>query len=298
MTKNIEITPEAYLKLKYYVLNADDEISGLGISKIIDEQILVTDIFLLEQESAGASTELDEKAISKLIAYLHKTKKIDVATLNVWWHSHADMSVHWSPTDDANIEQFVNSKYLISLVYNKELEYKARLDLYKPFRITIDIDSVTLAIENAELQKKIVKEIAKKVKKPTGVKYGGYRVADEKPWWKEEEEREKKEMKRQIKRIKGIQGNPNITAEKKKKAIDKILESKAFTKPANYFQPAPYGYKYKKVSGEWLLVPTTEEEEKELGKRTLSMFEESALVEEALEEEALKDYRKDSKYDH
>jgi len=125
------ITKEAYLKLKYYIGLVDTEISGMGKSHIDkDGDIILSDVIIFHQEVSGSSTDLDEASMAKFLSELMK-KGEKTEEWNVWWHSHADMDVFWSSTDDDTIAEHCNHQsHLISLVGNRKGKFKARLDLF------------------------------------------------------------------------------------------------------------------------------------------------------------------------
>lgn len=166
------IDPIVMRRIMYYTEAADGEVSGLGVVKIDDKgRHIVSKVHLLEQESSGADTELKPEAISELMVDMMK-KDEDPGLLKFWWHSHANMSVFWSGTDDTCAET-LSHEYAFSLVVNKAGDRKCRLDLYNPFRITIDnIRIEELKIEDAELKEECAKEVKEKVKPPY---YHGYR---------------------------------------------------------------------------------------------------------------------------
>jgi hypothetical protein len=160
------IQPEVLKKIMYYAEAAEGEVSGLGTILIDKEKDLIVDeVFLLEQESSAGDTELKPEAISKLMEDMIK-KDQDPGKLKFWWHSHADMGVFWSGTDDACAET-LSREWAFSMVVNKRGEKKCRLDLYNPFRITIDNIRVEEMLEEDEdLKEKCKKEVEEKVKSP------------------------------------------------------------------------------------------------------------------------------------
>lgn len=166
------IDPVAMRRIKYYAEAATGEVSGLGVIRIDDKgRHIVSDVHLLEQESSGADTELKPEAISILMTDMMK-KNEDPGMLKFWWHSHANMGVFWSSTDDACAET-LSHEYAFSLVVNKAGEKKCRLDLYHPIRITIDgIKIEELKSEDAELKEACEKEVKEKVRSP-GYRYAG-----------------------------------------------------------------------------------------------------------------------------
>jgi len=160
------IDPIVMKRIKYYTQAADGEVSGLGTIITDDKgRHVVNNVFLLEQESSGADTELRPEAISKLITDMINRKE-DPSLIKFWWHSHATMGVFWSGTDDTCAET-LSKEYAFSLVVNKSGELRCRLDLYTPFRITFDGVKVTEIIqEDSVLKEECEKEVKEKVKSP------------------------------------------------------------------------------------------------------------------------------------
>jgi hypothetical protein len=117
----VYITPECRAQIMFYVNNTDIEISGLGrIQRDSLGNMVVTKVYLLDQENSAATTDLSEDAVSKC---LFETRQ-DAGDLNFWWHSHVNMGVFWSGTDMATIEQFGSKGYLLATVFNKKGEHR------------------------------------------------------------------------------------------------------------------------------------------------------------------------------
>jgi len=90
----------------------------------------------------------------------------DPSTLKFWWHSHANMSVFWSGTDDVCAET-LSKEFAFSMVVNKAGERKCRLDLYSPFRIIFDgVKIQELTQDDTKLKEECEKEVKEKVKAP------------------------------------------------------------------------------------------------------------------------------------
>lgn len=159
----IYITPQAYLKLKYYALSIQEEISGLGIGrKLGNTDVLVEDIYCFKQKVNGVNTDLDKKDIADFYVKMHKAGK-DLSEIRVWWHSHCTMAVSFSPLDDKTIDEgFKCDSYLISIVINHRLETEGRIDIFEPFRCTIEAD-VEIYLEDTKLQQAINAEVKEKV---------------------------------------------------------------------------------------------------------------------------------------
>jgi|GEM_PF-4574476 len=131
------ITDEAYLKLQAYIDLCEYEISGMGKVKIVDENtVLVEDVRLWKQKVTGTTSDLDQDTEPLFINELLASGE-NPNDWKLWWHSHADMNVFWSPTDIGTIKEImkvgVDGKrsgldFLLSIVGNKKAEFRARID--------------------------------------------------------------------------------------------------------------------------------------------------------------------------
>jgi hypothetical protein len=133
------IEPLAALKMKYYVESVDAEISGVGKTHIIGEDIYVEDVIIFKQKCTGAHTDLDIEDEMKVM-YERDQRGESSKNWNLWWHSHASMGVFWSGTDTKNIDdQASNGSFLLSIVTNKKGDFKTRFDTFptdtSPFKI-------------------------------------------------------------------------------------------------------------------------------------------------------------------
>lgn len=158
-------SPQAAEKLRLYVDLCPYEISGLGEVEILPDRFLVRDLHLLKQRCYHAYTELLPDDLARfLIAFVEQGK--DPAILKLWWHSHGEMELFWSPIDDYTARGFQND-YMLSLVTNKAGEQRCRLDLYQPLKLTIDrlpvIIPIPASVEERKIRDLIGQEIAEKL---------------------------------------------------------------------------------------------------------------------------------------
>ena len=117
----VHILPEAHAQIMYYVNKSSVEISGLGrIEKDSQGNMVVTKVYLLDQENTSATTDIDAQAMAKL---MYETRE-DKGNLNFWWHSHVNMATFWSGTDMATIKQFGKNGYLLATVFNKQGDHR------------------------------------------------------------------------------------------------------------------------------------------------------------------------------
>ncbi len=171
-----------FLKLQYFIAQCGPEISGLGVLRTGDVSILdtaqnpaplkffVDDIFILEQPVTSISTDLTE-AVSSLVAELMDAgRDKDVENLKFRWHSHTDLDIgpHFSEeVDIPTIERLGRTglvDYMISYVGTHQGQYLARLDLFKPVRLTLEGIPVLVNIpKNKKLMKHCAADIREKV---------------------------------------------------------------------------------------------------------------------------------------
>ena len=109
-------------EIDFYVQRSPVEVSGLGrVKKHDNGDMEVVKVYLLDQVNTGTSTELEDKAVTKL---MYESRK-DEGDLTFWWHSHVDMGVFWSGTDMATIREFGSNGYLVATVFNKKGEMRS-----------------------------------------------------------------------------------------------------------------------------------------------------------------------------
>ena len=124
-------------RIRHYVDIAPGEVSALGVVERDGEDLVVTDLFLPKQTCSGASTEMDQSDVAKILVDL-ESQGIDSKTLRLWLHSHADMNTFWSQTDAETIRGLCNDGFLLSVVTNKKGAMLARVDVFEPIPFTID----------------------------------------------------------------------------------------------------------------------------------------------------------------
>jgi hypothetical protein len=157
---NIQIDATAWAKILLWTDMAMGEFSALGLVEELDDTLRVTQVFLLEQQCDGAGTEIDQAAVAQLMM-----EGVDPGKLRCWIHSHADMQVFWSKTDDECIQGLANGEWLLSLVVNKQHESMMRIDQFHPTQIYLEdvIWEVHYQIDE-ELEAQCKSEFKKKVR--------------------------------------------------------------------------------------------------------------------------------------
>ena len=119
-------------------------------------------LLLPEQTNSASHTEVSEEALAELLVEAVR-EGIDTAKLKVWLHSHGQIQAFFSATDEQNMRSaFPQADWVLSLVTNRAGEIKARLSLYKPFRLDVDDVLVTVGLPS-QLEADIRKEVQRKV---------------------------------------------------------------------------------------------------------------------------------------
>jgi hypothetical protein len=169
---NIIIPKKVNFKLKYFVELTSGEISGIGKSHVTeDRNIMVDDFIIFKQTCSGSLTTIDDEAQAQFMFDLMK-KNEKLSNWNIWWHSHANMQVFWSTTDDKTISDHRHQQdYLISIVTNKAEQFKARIDVFpkenpailNPLIHTIDLDVQVEEDFDEKIFDHCMKEIEEKI---------------------------------------------------------------------------------------------------------------------------------------
>ena len=159
----VMLSAEAEQQLRVWTRAAQGEFSCFGVTEWSEDSgvIAVKRFFLPKQECGAAHTAPDKEAMGGLMTDLVKAG-LNVADLRCWAHSHADMGTFWSEEDNATINQLDNDDWMLSLVVNKAGVYRARLDLYRPFRMTLDKLEVGF-LSDFESSKDLIQELKQKV---------------------------------------------------------------------------------------------------------------------------------------
>ena len=160
------LLPEVEQRIRHYTELANGEVSGLGTVEEWDGGFLVDKVFLPKQVCTPAGTTLDEDAVATLLLELEAGGE-DSGKLRFWWHSHAHHDVFWSGTDEQCIEGLANGDYVLSLVTNKRGSTLARLDIFRPARMTIDDIPVSVRTLDNDLRDTCVEELEEKLTETT-----------------------------------------------------------------------------------------------------------------------------------
>ena len=118
----IYIDTMALIKMNSYVQQCSEEISWLGIVTKSEDHYFIEDVMLFEQEVSAVTADICEKALSDFGTKLLQNGQFDLFNkIRCWGHSHVNMDVFASGTDEATFKQFYeNSDYFIRIITNKK----------------------------------------------------------------------------------------------------------------------------------------------------------------------------------
>ena len=169
----ISMTRYAWTKLMAYCRSTNMETSGFMLLERDGDLLWIDDIYLLEQESTGTSTEMNSTAIAKFQLDLYKRGIIGKPGSKkklAHWHTHPTFGVFWSGTDmEFRRINRQGVDYFVSIVVNQKGDALAAIDINGEFPMSIN-DLPIEVVDNAdaaELIKACKAEVELKVKSPT-----------------------------------------------------------------------------------------------------------------------------------
>ena len=167
-------TEQVLAKFKGYVDNCSLEIGWLALVKIDAQgRYIVYDTLLPHQNVSAVTTDLMESGLQEVGEEILKTRPDEFNNVRCWCHSHVNMQVCPSGTDDSTFEQFYeNCEYFIRVICNKKGDMRVDfVDLEKEIRFDNINWYILLSKETEVLNNSIVKyqkeidEITEKNKK-------------------------------------------------------------------------------------------------------------------------------------
>jgi hypothetical protein len=127
----LTLSHQARMDIAHYIRHCNYEIGGFGYVTMTDSgDFYVDEIFLVEQTVTGGSVDFMDDGLAYAIDKATTDNRVN--DLKFCWHSHVNMAAFWSSTDESMIAGTNNgmTPYLVSLVQNKQGEYKTRVDFY------------------------------------------------------------------------------------------------------------------------------------------------------------------------
>ena len=167
-------TEQVLAKFKGYIDNCSLEIGWLALVKIDAQgRYIVYDTLLPHQNVSAVTTDLMESGLQEVGEEILSTRPDEFNNVRCWCHSHVNMQVCPSGTDDSTFEQFYeNCEYFIRVICNKKGDMRVDfVDLEKEIRYDninwyILLSKETETLNNSiEKYQKEIDEIVTKNKK-------------------------------------------------------------------------------------------------------------------------------------
>ena len=132
---SIFITKGALNKMQVYIEECSKEIGWLGTVEKHGSAFIINDVMLFEQEISATTTDIDETDLNNfarntLLSLGNEEGVKQLNSVKVWGHSHVNMTVFASGTDNESMNMFEESghDYFIRIIGNKKGDLK--VDLY------------------------------------------------------------------------------------------------------------------------------------------------------------------------
>lgn len=114
-TPRLFYTEMVFNEIKYLVQKCTKEVCWFGAVEKMGNDYLVTQIFVPKQKVTAASAEIDASDLSDIALELE-----DPSSLYYWGHSHVNMDVRPSGTDEQQFTEYLNDcDVMIRGIYNK-----------------------------------------------------------------------------------------------------------------------------------------------------------------------------------
>lgn len=130
----IYLTRRCYETMFMLVDEVSTEVSWLGIVQRVGDDYLIDEIFVPEQKVSGAYTQMEESGIEEVALEILEREGGDdmLSCLRFWGHSHVNMGVFPSGTDDQQMEEFcedlveqnADNKFFVRGIFNKKGDAK------------------------------------------------------------------------------------------------------------------------------------------------------------------------------
>lgn len=215
----LNIPSQIYDKIMYWVDKTSHEVSWWGLLDYDKESNVFTvmDVFLLDQEVSGTSTEISANAIHKL---MFETR--DSPYMLRWWgHSHVKMDVFWSGTDMNTMTENSTGGWLLSTVFNQKREMRTAFCQDIPISVFMDnVQTKIISSKNEQWDE----EFEQKVKTKNYSRSNSAQMYSEYKWARQAREAREFESDSQEELIKAIKK----AQAKEKDLLEEVIDIEDF----------------------------------------------------------------------
>ena len=116
----VQITLEAWRKIRGYVLASDIECSMLAEVETKNNRFVISKVYLPKQTRSAAFTKITHDGVAELLT----TEGVDPSKIKAWFHSHVNMGVTPSGVDVTQAKELMaDAEWFIRGIFNKKNEY-------------------------------------------------------------------------------------------------------------------------------------------------------------------------------
>lgn len=166
-TPRLVFLENAWARMMAYISSCPIEINGLGTVAVHAGQIVVTNVFILDQNAGPGHAEIDDQALARFNdRYIRQGGNI--GDFRFQWHSHVKGPAFFSSEDEATIDRWAGD-WLVSLVGNHYGEYQCRLDVRSggvnyPLRVSVPMRPVILLGRDLHMEAEVAEGIIRHVR--------------------------------------------------------------------------------------------------------------------------------------
>lgn len=149
---------EAIRKIFSFATLSPGEITGWGNVERKGNHFRISEVFILKQRARKDRVDEDPLALNEYLGNC-----LDPSKIKFQWHSHGDLPVFFS-SQDREIVKGYSTDFLISMVVNRRCDYLCRLDIFRPFELSIKVPLFVILPIQKEVIEFCQKEVKEKVK--------------------------------------------------------------------------------------------------------------------------------------
>lgn len=146
-TLKVQVNRKALNKLIYMASKEDTEVFAIGVAKDVNHPLDIEDIVLMPQEVTGASVDVDENGLAKVVDELSQSG-VEPAQLRVWLHTHPGKGVPSpSSVDWETLEKYhAMSRWTVMVIFDSEGTNSCGYMMHRDFPdhvVKVDVSTVT-----------------------------------------------------------------------------------------------------------------------------------------------------------
>lgn len=154
---------DSYKQIMSYAHESPGEVTGFAeVEFDLDSYCFkMGKVYFLKQECTAADVEFDDDALDAFNDQMIEAGATQLPRL--WWHSHNDFNVFFSPTDEGTIKYLAENSYVVALVVNKKKQMYAKARIMGEVPFEIEDIPCEVSWNDFEIDEAIKEEVKEKV---------------------------------------------------------------------------------------------------------------------------------------